>query len=458
MKRKAEADLLVWYKQKKRKPLILRGARQVGKSTLVKLFAKENKLELIEVNLEKSKIESFNSDEIEIDIIIQEIEYKTKARFTKKTLLFLDEIQANPRAIMALRYFFEDRPEVAIIAAGSLLEFVLNDHTISMPVGRVEYYHLGPLTFEEFLLAKGEKRIVEDLCEKPFEVSFLLFNKLQRYLMEYFYVGGMPEAVSTFCETKSFVEVEKVHRSIIETYRDDFPKYATKAEAVNLGQLIKLIANHVGKKIKYSELLKDVKHAPIKKALLLLENAKIIFRCSHSNASGIPLGSQIEESVFKVYFLDIGLLNHLLGIDAEDILNSESNKEILLIRGVLAEQFVAQQLKYSSQKFASETLFYWLKDLKKEGAEIDFLIQKSSGIIPIEVKSNKSGTLKSLFVFMQLKELKKAIRFDMKKRKPDEIIENMNTSIFNGVKNQKVAFMLYNYPLFLVNFLDHLKK
>ena len=456
MRRKAIDDLQKWHKAKKRKPLILRGARQVGKSTLVRLFAKENKLDLIEINLEKTKIEAFDSSDIDIETIIQEIEYKTKKKFGKKTLLFLDEIQENPRAILSLRYFFEDRSDLAIIAAGSLLEFVLKDHTISMPVGRIEYYHLGPMSFEEFLLSLGEDRIVEDLYKKPFETSHFLFKKLERYLMEYYYIGGMPEAIATYVETKSFIEVERVHRSIIETYRDDFPKYATKSESINLGQLLNVIALHVGKKVKYSELLKDAKHPSIKKALLLMENAKLIFRCTHSNASGIPLGAQIEESVFKVYFLDIGLLNHLLGISAEDILNSTSNQQTLLIKRVLAEQFIAQQLKFLSQKSANETIFYWLKDLKKEGAEIDFLVQKSSEIIPIEVKSNKTGTLKSLFVFMHLKKIKKAIRFDLKRRTPIEIVEDINTTIFDGVKNQKVNFKLYNYPLFIVNFLENI--
>jgi predicted AAA+ superfamily ATPase len=453
MKRLAINDLKIWLLQNKRKPLILRGARQVGKSTLVKLFAAENALDLVEINLEKIKISSFENSELDIHKIIQEIEYKSQKRITKKTLLFIDEIQESPRAIMALRYFYEERPDIAVIAAGSLLEFALNDQDISIPVGRVEYYHLGPMSFEEFLLALGQENLVMNLRKKPEATGQLVFDKLCRHLKEYYYIGGMPEAVATYVETKSFLAVASVHRSILETYKDDFPKYATKAESVNLGVLLSTISRHVGKKIKYSELLRDVKHSSIKKALWLLENARIVFRCTHSNASGIPLLGQIEESVFKIYFLDIGLLNSLLGIEAEETLKTDDHNLNNNIQGLLAEQFIAQQLKFLSQKSASETLFYWLRDLKKQGAEIDFMIQKSSEIIPIEVKSGKSGTLKSLIVFAFEKKIKSAIRFDLKKRSDDELTEKINTIIVDQEQKNKVVFKLLNYPIFLINFI-----
>lgn len=452
MRRLALNELAIWYQQKKRKPLLLRGARQVGKSTLVRLFATENNLDLIEVNLEKTTIDGFKNESLDLDKIIQEIEYKTQKNFNNNTLLFLDEIQASPRAITALRYFFEERSDFAVIAAGSLLEFVLTEHEISMPVGRIEYYHLGPMSFEEFLLALGHEKLSTDLKNNPIETSNLVYEKLLRLLKEYYCVGGMPEAVSTYIESKSFLAVEKVHRSILETYKDDFPKYATKTQAINLGLLLQTISRHVGRKIKYSELLKDVKHPSIKKALNLLENAKLIFRCTHSNASGIPLLGQLEERVFKVYFLDVGLLNSLLGISSQDILSIENNNLNNLYAGTMAEQFIAQQLKYISQKSAAEPLFYWLKDLKKEGAEIDFVIQRSTEVIPIEVKSGKSGTLKSLFVFMLNKKLKKAIRFDLENRSTKASVEQISTSIFDGTANQKITFKLYNYPLFLINF------
>jgi predicted AAA+ superfamily ATPase len=454
MERLAEKDLLNWYQGKNRKPLILRGARQVGKSTLVKLFAKNQKLDLIEVNLEKSKINGFDLDEIDIKKIINEIEYKSQKEITKKSLLFFDEIQANPKALQALRYFYEDQPDIAVMAAGSLLEFSLNDHEFSMPVGRIEYYHLGPMTFTEYLLALGNKKLVSDLTTNPLETSFLAFDKLKAHLREFYYIGGMPEAVKSYAEDGSFLSVEKIHRSIIETYVDDFSKYATKSQSIHLGHLIKSLPIHLGKKLKYSQLLPDVKHPSIKKAITLLENAKIIMKCSHSNASGIPLSSQVDESVFKLYFLDIGLLNFLLGLDANDIMSSSASR--LLNEGIMAEQFIAQHLKYLSKKESSTPLMYWLKDKKKESAEIDFLIQRSKNIIPIEVKSGKSGTLKSLHYFMMDKKLKKALRFDLLKRASSSLDENINSSLFDGEKQRNFKYTLRNLPLFLIEYIDQL--
>lgn len=454
MERKATEDILAWYKGKNRKPLILRGARQVGKSTLVRLFAKSLKLNLIEVNLEKLKINGFNADEIDVQKILNEIEYKTQKSISKTSLIFLDEIQANPKAIQALRYFYEDKPELAVIAAGSLLEFVLNDHQFSMPVGRVDYYHLGPMTFTEYLQALGNKKLVEDLKKDPLNTAIIAFDKLSQHLREFYYIGGMPEAIKTFVEEQSYLPVEKVHRSIIETYIDDFSKYASKTETVHLGNLIKILPSHLGQKIKYSELLPDARHPVIKKSLSLLEQARIVTKCSHTNASGIPLISQIDESVFKLYFLDIGLLNYLLGLDANDILSLSTEK--LLTEGIMAEQFIAQHLKYLTAKDSSLPLMYWLKDKKKEAAEIDFVIQRSKKIIPIEVKSGKTGTLKSLNYFMVEKKLPQAVRFDLLERKKGMSVEKINTSLFDGIKQQKCIYNLSNFPLFLIEYLDFL--
>jgi hypothetical protein len=456
MRRKALTDLNDWLLRKNRKPLILRGARQVGKSTLVRYFAEQSDLELIEVNLEKLKINSFDDEDINVEKIIQEIEYKTRKKLTLNSLLFIDEIQENPNAIKSLRYFYEEQPNLPVIAAGSLLEFVLNNHSFSMPVGRVEYYHLGPMNFEEYLIAIGDDDLVKNLQLSPLTTAELIFEKLLLHLREFYYIGGMPEAIKTYIETKSFLEVERVHQSIIETYKDDFPKYASKTDTINLGQLISSIPKHIGKKIKYSELLKDVKHAPTKRALSLLENAKIIHKCIHTNASGIPLAAQADETIFKLYFLDIGLLNYLYGTHVDDILNPTD--ETLLTNGVIAEQFVAQHLKYRTQRSAAEPLYYWLHEKKMNSAEIDFILQISHEIIPIEVKSGKSGSLKSLFYFMASKNKSTSIRFDLSKRKASQFSEEINTAIFDGFENKKVSFVLKNYPLFLINFINFNEK
>lgn len=454
MVRKASQFLAEWHRRKNRKPLILRGARQVGKSTLVRLFAKEHQLDLVEVNLERQKIAGFNSESIDIDKTLQEIEYITRKTLTKKSLIFIDEIQSQPQAIRALRYFYEDRPDLAVIAAGSLLEFVLSSHQFSMPVGRIEYLHLGPMSFEEYLLALGNDKLVKDLRKKPIETAQIAFDKLSGHLREYYYIGGMPEAIKVFIEEKSFLPVEEVHRSIVETYIDDFPKYASSSESINLGNLLKSLPRHLGKKIKYSELLPEIRHTAIKKALQLLEQAKIVTKCVHSNASGIPLVAQIDDSVFKLYFLDVGLLNHLLGLSAKDILSISQEK--LLSEGVMAEQFIAQHLQYLTPRDSAEPLFYWLKDKKKDAAEVDFLIQRSREMIPMEVKAGKSGTLKSLSYFMMEKKLRRAIRFDLRVRDAGEIDKKINTSLFDGKTQRKSVYTLSNYPLFVVEYLDQI--
>jgi uncharacterized protein len=450
MRRKQLESLKQWWRDKDRKPIILRGARQVGKSTLVRLFAKAHDLNLIEINLEKVTIKSFEQEDIDIENIVKEISYKTKQNFDDNSLLFIDEIQESPRALQALRYFYEEKNEIAVIAAGSLLEFSLHQHNFSLPVGRVEYMHLGPMTFIEFLWAQGQETLASDMLTNLEGTIDIAFDLLKKSLREFYFVGGMPEAVKAHSEGRNWQAISKIHQSIMETYIDDFGKYATSTQSVHLGHLLKTLPFHIGKKIKFSELLSNVQHPQIKRAVELLEQAKIISKCYHSNASGIPLSSQIDESVFKIYFLDIGLLNFLMGLRADHIL--ELSAEGLLTEGIMAEQFIAQHLKYMLIQ-DSQPLLYWLKDKKKNNAEIDFLIQKGKNIIPIEVKAGKSGTLKSLIYFMGDKKLKEAIRFDMKQR--NELNEKIETSFFDQ-KLKKVSIQLKNYPLFAVEILEKL--
>ncbi len=452
MKRKALVTLQSWYSGKNRKPLILRGARQVGKSTLVRLFAQENELELIEINFEKTLINSLTTSEINIEIIIQEIEYKTNKSLQKKSLLFFDEIQENPKAIAALRYFYEERPEIALISAGSLLEFTLNQNNFSMPVGRIEYMHIGPMTFVEFLWAMGHNKLGNDLINQPETTALVAFEQLAKLLREFYAVGGMPEAIKAYTETNNLEEVINVHRSIMETYIDDFHKYATTSESHHLNTLIQNIPTNLGKKVKLNELIPNAKQAVITKCLTLLEQAKLIIKCHHTNASGIPIHSQMDNTVFKIYFLDIGLMNHLLGLTPLDIIHETDEK--LLTEGIQAEQFFAQHLKYLDPYSGSTHLTYWLRDKKRNNAEVDFIIQRSKDILPIEIKSGKSGSLKSLIYFMATKKNKKAFRFDLKKR--EHYQELISTSVFNGSEQIKTNFKLFNYPLFLVECINKL--
>ena len=259
MKRFSEASLKKWLYGHRRKPIILRGARQVGKSTLVRQFAKANGLHLHEINLERHLELDNIFKTLDMDIIIRELEALVGANLQKpEIILFLDEIQATPYALQALRYFYEERPDLPVIAAGSLLEFTLLDHNFSMPVGRIEYYHLGPMTFREFLLALDpnlEKYITSFSLDK--DIPDMAHKQLLKRQREYIFTGGMPEAVLTYKETQSITDVSEVHRSIVETYQDDFSKYAKHRELVLMQQIFRQIPRNVGKKVKYSNMSRE---------------------------------------------------------------------------------------------------------------------------------------------------------------------------------------------------------
>jgi predicted AAA+ superfamily ATPase len=290
----------------KRKPLFIRGARQVGKSTLVELFARQQQLTLRCVNLERHPDLApvfFGKDP---EQIIQQIEFLPKmGGIGKGSLLFLDEIQAVPEAIAALRYFHEDMPDLPVISAGSLLEFVLSKHTFSMPVGRIQYLHMGPMTFSEFLSAVDEERLKNFIAhyESGQEVGEVTHQRLLHLLRSYYYIGGMPGAVAAFADTHSYKVASEVHNSIIDTYRDDFPKYIGSRNLNRMLQVFNFAARNVGAKIKYSNISHLDQSATIKKDIELLTMARVIGKVTHSHCSGLPLQADSNGKVYNCSFL-----------------------------------------------------------------------------------------------------------------------------------------------------------
>jgi len=279
MQRKQFEFLEHWISKRNRKPLIIRGARQVGKSTVIKLFSEANNISLANINLERhiNLSESFKKNDPQAIINILE-SLPNMSKISTDSLLFLDEIQAIPEAISALRYFYEDMPNQAIVAAGSLLEFVLSAHSFSMPVGRVEYLHMGPMTFTEFLDALHEEKLVSIIREYQLgqEIDLVIHSRLMELVSLYFYIGGMPEAVDTYVETKNLQEVSEVHQSIIDTYRDDFPKYIGNRNLSRIQNIFNFAARNIGIKVKYSHFSRDNKSATIKSDIELLCQAKIL--------------------------------------------------------------------------------------------------------------------------------------------------------------------------------------
>lgn len=288
MKRLAEKHLKNWLTSKRRKPLILRGARQTGKSTLVRLFAERENLDLLEINLERHLFLNDIFKTQDIDVILKELQGISGKSITPNTLLFLDEIQATPIGISSLRYFYEDLPELPVIAAGSLLEFTLSDHNFSMPVGRVDYRHLGPMTFKEYI-SELYPELLSNLTELSLDNGFseYVHKKLTEKLKEYFFIGGLPEAILAYKETQSMEEVFSVHRSICGTYLDDFSKYAKQKELVLLQKVFKNIPPRVGQKVIYSKYSNENSSKEIKNCIELLVKAKIAHAIHKSDCSGL---------------------------------------------------------------------------------------------------------------------------------------------------------------------------
>jgi len=407
-------ELKVWYQNTNRKPLLLRGARQVGKTSLVRMFCKKQKLDLIEVNLELHQNLRKSFLQMDPNFVLRDVELFLKRKVTTKTLLFIDEIQVVPEAIQGLRYFFEIRTDLPIIAAGSLLEFVLSEHQFSMPVGRIDIGYLGPLKFSDFVRAKKEESLYSSIINYVWgkEISHLEHEKLLNLYLEFLLVGGMPEAVREYLKTNDLKIVKKIQKSILDTYQADFAKYARRIPIERLEKVFKFAGFNVGKKIKYSEINPQEQSKSLMLAIDLLEKAGVLNRVYHTAASGIPLSLGQNEKIFKFLFLDVGLICGLLGFDHSEIMKiyfdppSDLN---LLHKGMITEQFVGQALKFQSLSEKSE-LFYWLRDGSTQKAEVDYVIENRLTIIPLEVKAGKTGSIKSLIQFAKEKKSKVAIK------------------------------------------------
>ena len=443
MKRKDETYLSTWYSSSNRKPLIIRGARQVGKSTLVRLFCQQHDLQLIELNFEQShslKSVFASNDPLKI---IQTLEVTQNIRINlDKAVLFLDEIQANPPAILSLRYFYEQVPKLAVIAAGSLLEFALEEYKLSMPVGRIEYLFMGPMTFKEFLAAMEATQLLRYLqtYSLPDEIPHAIHVSALEYLRTYYLLGGMPEVIKTYKETHSLLEADRIKYSILNTYRDDFAKYNSRLELSKLQEVFDKLGTIVGKKIKYVDILPQERSVITNRILTLFEQARIIYRAYHCSANNLPLKAEVNRKIAKGILLDIGIYLALQGLSIVDI--SQEEDVFFSNRGELAEQFIGQHLLYSQPTYMNPELYHWHREKAQSNAEIDYVIQVGNSVLPIEVKAGKTGTLKSLHTFMELKQQTIALRFSTN----TPLVEKVTSAL----PNSNYQFTLVNLPLYLV--------
>ncbi len=452
MKRTAEKYLKKWLDNPYRKPLVVRGARQVGKSTLVRQFAENNNLALNEINLEQHYELNELFKTLNVDNIRKEIEGLVGRKIIDpNSILFLDEIQATPYALPVLRYFYEELPEIPIIAAGSLLEFVLSRHQFSMPVGRIEYMHLGPMTFEEYL-AEIDQGLLISITEFDFSdnIPMTVHNRLLERQREFLLIGGMPEAILNFLRTKQFSDIIPIHRSIISTYLDDFSKYASQKALLRMQKVFNFVPRSVGKKIKYSNISREETSRELKAAIELLSKARVINPVYHSHCFGLPLQAEIDDLTYKALFLDIGLMNRVCGLDWLAI-SSLDNRQ-LINEGAIAEQFIGQHLLYFRGLNDPPELCYWLRQKKTANAEVDYVVAQGDLITPIEVKAGKSGTLKSLLQFVYNKNAKLGIRFDL--NLPS--IQHIRHSLRQADGSIAIEFHLISLPLYMVNQLSRI--
>lgn len=394
MKRMLENQLLEWKESKRRKPLILRGARQVGKTWLVENVLGKEFENCVKIDLEKKRdLHTYFEGDLDPAVIVSYLELSTEKITPGKTLLFFDEIQACPRAIMALRYFYEDMPELHVIAAGSLLEFAFGE--ISIPVGRIQYMQINPMSFFEYLSAIRGELLAHESLRHPCIVNEVVQNMLLEELRKYFFIGGMPECVKTWRDSASMVETFKVQSEILEAYRDDFSKYKPQVDPTCLNAVFLSCAKSVGEQLKYTKLDEGHSGQTNRKAFDLLTKARVLNKIPSSIPSGLPLGATANQKKFKASILDIGLMQRLCQTPVD--LELKQKDLLSMFRGKLAEQFVAQELLVHH----GPDLFYWARDARGSSAEVDYLLTCNGNIYPIEVKSGASGSLKSLHMLLQ---------------------------------------------------------
>jgi len=410
MKRDLEADLLQWKNQKRHMPLLLRGARQVGKTYLVEKFGKDEFENHITLNFEQNPEYRNCFQTLDPVKIVGAIELVTGSSIQPgNTLLFLDEIQECPEAIMALRYFKEQMPELHIIGAGSLLEFALNDSDFRMPVGRIQFMYLRPLSFGEYLGASGNSKLRNYLHALHIgeDIEPVVHQHLLSLVREYLALGGMPAVIYEYLESKSLLQCQNIQTAVLTTYRQDFGKYAKRTPYTHLQTIFSKAPGLVGQWLKYSNLDPDVSPATLRNALYKLCDAGLIILVYATSAAGLPFIAHVNEKKCKFLFLDVGLVKRACQLDLELIFKEDL---FLINDGALAEQFVGQELIAYGGSREANILFSWVREEKSSSAEIDYLVSVNSWIVPIEVKSRAIGSLRSLQIFLSEKKILYGVR------------------------------------------------
>lgn len=413
IERKVDNELLKWMNSADRMPLLIRGARQVGKTSTVRHLGKQFQY-YVELDLNEHKdLHRLFSGLLSPQEICQEISYITnKPIVAGKTLLFIDEIQACPDAINKLRYFYEQYPELHLIAAGSLLEFVLADLP-SFGVGRVRSLFMYPFSFEEFLFANGESILANAYKnaspEKP--LSDVVHNRLCERLKTFILIGGMPKVVAKYVAKHDVRDCQQILTDLVVSYQDDFKKYRKRIPEERLSMVLLSVARQQSGRFVYSNVNDNLSLQQVKLTLELLVKAGLVYPVVHTSANGIPLGAETNERYQRMVLFDTGVLLRLLGANLAEMLVTGDVE--LVNKGSLAEMFVATELTKSMFCYEPVRLFCWHREKKDSQAEVDFVIQKGLDVIPVEVKSGTKGSMQSMRLFLKEKTSPYGIRTSM---------------------------------------------
>lgn len=419
MKREALKQLYKWKENPDRKPLIIRGARQVGKTWLMKEFASEAYPQYAYINFEDNEIaKNIFQKDFDIDRILLALQLVTNITITTDTLIIFDEIQEAPRGITSLKYFQEKAPQYHVIAAGSLLGIAMHKNE-SFPVGKVDFMDLYPLSFLEYLDALGEQNFVKLLLQKDWEMTVLFHSKLQEYLRQYFYIGGMPEVVLSFITNKDFSKVRQLQQNILESYDRDFSKHAPITDVPRIRMVWKSIPSQLSKenrKFIYGSLKEGARAKDFELAIEWLKDAGLIYKVNRTKKGELPLTAYEDLSAFKLFVVDTGLLCAMSNLPPKVLL--DGNTLFTDYKGALTEQYVLQQLKCIKDL----CIYYWSADNSR--GEIDFLLQYEAEVIPVEVKAEENLQSKSLRTFIDKHPLLHGIRFSMSNYREQDWITN----------------------------------
>lgn len=431
MQRYALKHLIDWKNKKNHKPLVIQGARQVGKTWLMQEFGEKYYEQVAYINFDvdvKSR-EIFDVD-YDTERLIMDIGLATKTKINaENTLIIFDEIQECPRALTSLKYFRENAPQYDIIVAGSLLGVACHEGT-GFPVGKVSFMNLFPLSFEEFLLAMGEERFVELLNKKDFKTIKLFNNKYEKLLKQYCYVGGMPEIVQDFVENKDFESVRNLQKEILSAYEEDFTKHIPTNTVAKIRLLWKSIPAQLSKENKkfiYGAAKEGARARDFEAALSWLINSGLVYRVNKITKPDLPITAYEDFNSFKLFVLDVGLLGAMTDLQADTII--DGNRIFEEFKGAIAEQYVLQQFK----TIKDLPVFYWSNETSR--AEIDFVIQIKSDVVPVEVKAERNLQAKSLKVYMEKFKPNYAIRTSMADYKKTDNLIDLPLYALENIKN-----------------------